>query len=333
MMPATEAGAEEGEVSGGDEGYGGRAGRGGRRLPWEDDVTEDHGFDGRDGSDVPTRLEDDDGEYYYNDDVGDDGHHRRGGGGGGDAMYGAHDTTPSTTPARLGGVTDRRSLGSPSMRSPGVQAVTHEAWVGLMARLREAGFAPPQLVPASSFAAAGVDSLIPDAVPLRDVMTEVLTQYVRRGEIIEELVQGGSGGSNGSAREGEDRQRKDREIETLRARLVKTEKTLAAAQDRIAEHADDSRVSRRVGEGEAVRLERENRGLLQQLRHSENRAKSKEAEIERLQRRLAEAAETERKAEHKHLEVFRRTQGRAARRGARSDGQMMDVIRVRGISI
>ena len=186
-------------------------------------------------------------------------------------------------------------------------------WEGLNALLREAGFGAVPL-------AQGGDSA-PDLAMLRETLREVLAQFTRRGEVIQELILGSD--------MNKDRQhRAERSLHAAATDLDKTKQRLAQAEARILELREAREERQKLGGAEVGRLRKENAALAQKLAHSEHRVRAKEAVLSRLQEKLDAEIARDQSNRRRDRDLFQQLQQRGPRAGSKTDAKHLAVINV-----
>ena len=193
----------------------------------------------------------------------------------------------------------------------GTDGVT-PVWERFNALLREAGFSAVPL--------AGTEST-PDPTVLRETCHEILAQFTRRGEVIQELILGSD--------MNKDRQnRAERSLHTAAKTLEKTKQQLARAETRILELREARDERHKVGGAEVGRLRKENAALAQKLAHSEHRVRAKEAVLSRLQEKLDAEIARDQSNRRRDRDLFQQLQKRGPRAGSKTDAKHLAVINV-----
>ncbi len=184
-----------------------------------------------------------------------------------------------------------------------------DAWLRTSRALERAGF---NAIPVNA-------SGVPDPNSLYSEVRAVLSQYERRGTMIEEFSRYES--SDASAKESSRKlEEATRMVNTLRRKLdIASNKVTTLEQDA-------KRVEK--GESEALRkLRRDNAALHQKLTLSEHRVKAKESVCERLQEKLEQQVKRSDKQREKARSAFESIEKRSPRPRSGGDQEVLEVVR------
>eukprot|EP00943_MAST-04B_sp_MAST-4B-sp1_P004845 g4845.t1 len=194
-------------------------------------------------------------------------------------------------------------------------------WHSLNVMLRQNGFGG---FPMSTSSETG--ETVPDTMSLRRTVRELLNQWERRGEVVQELMLNQAGGGN--LAQSKRNQEIDKIIERHREKDEAAKRALAASEARLAEVEEDLKRLRKKDRKESANYSAEAMGLKQQLIQSEHRVKAKEQVIGRLQDRLEQEAKRHEREMQRSREIFKKFRGREPRPASAVDSKTLEVVKM-----
>eukprot|EP00944_MAST-04C_sp_MAST-4C-sp1_P007442 g7442.t1 len=193
-------------------------------------------------------------------------------------------------------------------------------WHSLNVLLRQNGFGG---FPMST---SETGETLPDTMSLRRTIRELLSQWERRGEVVQELMLNQAGGN--SLAQSKRNQEIDKIIERHREKDEAARRALGASEARLAEVEEELKRLQRKDRKEAANYSIETTGLKQQLIQSEHRVKAKEQVIGRLQERLEQEAKRHEREMKRSRDIFKKFRGRDARPSSATDSKTLEVVRM-----
>ena len=194
-------------------------------------------------------------------------------------------------------------------------------WHSLNVMLRQNGFGG---FPMSTSEETG--ETIPDTMSLRRTVRELLNQWERRGEVVQELMLNQAGGGN--LAQSKRNQEIDKIIERHREKDEAARRALGASEARLAEVEEELKRLQKKDRKETANYSMETMGLKQQLIQSEHRVKAKEQVIGRLQDRLEQEAKRHEREMKRSREIFKKFRGREARPSSAVDSKTLEVVKM-----
>lgn len=167
---------------------------------------------------------------------------------------------------------------------------------------------------------------VPDTMSLRRTVRELLNQWERRGEVVQELMLNQAGGGN--LAQSKRNQEIDKIIERHREKDEAARRALAASEARLAEVEEDLKRLQKKDRKESANYSAEAMGLKQQLIQSEHRVKAKEQVIGRLQDRLEQEAKRHEREMQRSREIFKKFRGREPRPASAIDSKTLEVVKM-----
>jgi hypothetical protein len=191
-------------------------------------------------------------------------------------------------------------------------------WHTLNAMLREYGFAGFQQTTAAD------GSTMPDSASLRQTIRELLNQWERRGEVVQELMlqNAGQGGHRGGDADVK------KTLAKFRARDEASQRALVASEARLADAQESLAKLKHKESKVSAKYSVETVGLKQQLTQSEHRVKAKEHVISRLQDRLQAESKRHEMEMKRARDIFKRFSNREARPSSAVDTKTLEIVRM-----
>ena len=193
-------------------------------------------------------------------------------------------------------------------------------WHSLNVMLRQNGFGG---FPMSTSSETG--ETVPDTMSLRRTVRELLSQWERRGEVVQELMLNQAGGNFAQSKRN---QEIDKIIERHREKDEAAKRALGASEARLAEVEEELKRLQKKDRKETANYSMETMGLKQQLIQSEHRVKAKEQVIGRLQDRLEQEAKRHEREMKRSREIFKKFRGREARPSSAVDSKTLEVVKM-----
>jgi hypothetical protein len=190
-------------------------------------------------------------------------------------------------------------------------------WHTLNSLLREHGFSGFPMTTTQS------GETVPDTKSLRQTMRELLTQWERRGEVVQELMLQNAQGGAGKRSPGV-----EKALAKFRARDEASQRALQISEARLAEVQESLSKVKERDTTSTTRHTLELGGIKQQLKQSEHRVKAKEQVISRLQERLQMEAKRHEMELKRSRDIFKKFRNRDARPSSAVDSKTLEIVRM-----